>query len=606
MDLSLSKRALLKLLDDVDSKKKILEVGPLNAPLLKKSDADIYYADIYSTSEIKKRFSVDNAVAIDFVIKNGYEKTFSDFNLKFDYILLNNVLEHIPNPINTLLDMSKILNKNGKIGLLLPDREFFIDFYRENTSFVDWFDVYMRGEKNSSPRLALDFKLNHINERNPRKFWKTDVVDYPNPDIGKCLELYSDLIVDYDNNYFDEHYWAFTDRSFLRIIENLLKINIFPFKISNFYPTAFNDNVFGVLFEVDYDILNNDNHRLNQISEIRKIIKKIEKSHFEIEASDLIRENNKLKEILKDVFDTSLINSSAIEFFGSLSKFKKTIKGINGYLFLINDGNSELRQHFDSNYSSLNFNPNKFIKYFKIKKQLFNSNNIDSYFFIVPDKSVICKDFLPFNSTKFFRRNYDYFKGLFPDFSDELDHYDYFKYDTHMKSSGGRKLAYRFLKYIDSSLTVEEYDEMISKYNYVDKPLYDLVSDMNWSYSTDELRKYDSSKYSSISHSSLSDESSNIPKKFKSSNGTRLSYHYKNLNSLSDVKVLIFHDSSIHSIKNFLIPYFKESFFYWDHLNLNKDLIKWYNPDMIIEIRIERFLENYSYPDWIVNKEKIF
>ena len=162
------------------------------------------------------------------------------------------------------------------------------------------------------------------------------------------------------------------------------------------------------------------------------------------------------------------------------------------------------------------------------------------------------------------------------------------------------------MKYIDSSLTVEEYDEMISKYNYVDKPLYDLVSDMNWSYSTDELRKYDSSKYSSISHSSLSDESSNIPKKFKSSNGTRLSYHYKNLNSLSDVKVLIFHDSSIHSIKNFLIPYFKESFFYWDHLNLNKDLIKWYNPDMIIEIRIERFLENYSYPDWIVNKEKIF
>ena len=83
------------------------------------------------------------------------------------------------------------------------------------------------------------------------------------------------MVLDYDNNYFDERYWAFTDRSFLRIIENLLKINIFPFKISNFYPTAFNDNVFGVLFEVDYDILNNDNHRLNQISEIRKIIKKI-------------------------------------------------------------------------------------------------------------------------------------------------------------------------------------------------------------------------------------------------------------------------------------------------------------------------------------------
>ena len=59
------------------------------------------------------------------------------------------------------------------------------------------------------------------------------------------------------------------------------------------------------------------------------------------------------------------------------------------------------------------------------------------------------------------------------------------------------------------------------------------------------------------------------------------------------------------ALKNFLIPYFKESFFYWDHLNLDKELIEWFKPDIIIEIRIERFLENYEYPDWIKKQEKL-
>lgn len=34
-------------------------------------------------------------------------------------------------------------------------------------------------------------------------------------------------------------------------------------------------------------------------------------------------------------------------------------------------------------------------------------------------------------------------------------------------------------------------------------------------------------------------------------------------------------------------------------MNLNKELINYYKPDMILEIRIERFMEGYKTPKWI-------
>ena len=142
----------------------------------------------------------------------------------------------------------------------------------------------------------------------------------------------------------------------------------------------------------------------------------------------------------------------------------------------------------------------------------------------------------------------------------------------------------------------------MDKFNFRELPLFDLFNEQNWSYSIEEKRRYDSSKYSEIKHENLKDMKEHIPNQFKSSHERESSYFINN-NFVDNRRVLIFHDSSIESLKYFLIPYFNEIFFYWDHLTLNKDVIKWYNPDIIIEVRIERFLEYYSFPKWIENND---
>lgn len=64
---------------------------------------------------------------------------------------------------------------------------------------------------------------------------------------------------------------------------------------------------------------------------------------------------------------------------------KLTLKGKDGYLFLVNDSNKEINQHFDNSHKSV-FDKDKFLKNFNSKKVFCSERNIKYFFFIVPDK----------------------------------------------------------------------------------------------------------------------------------------------------------------------------------------------------------------------------
>ena len=273
---------------------------------------------------------------------------------------------------------------------------------------------------------------------------------------------------------------------------------------------------------------------------------------------------------------------------------KKTIIGKDKYIFLINDSNNEIKQHFDKKYTN-KFNSDEFTKDYYIKKDYFKKQNISYFYFYVPDKAVLCKDFLPFD-TSFLKRNVDKVEYL-PNFSDKLDYTCYWKNDSHMNVKGAKLLSFYFLNYIDNSFNKSEFEHLIDECNLIEcEDPSDLLSELNWSYSQND--KY-FLEYSKIEvHVPKSVINLDVPERFSRSR-SRLSEYLYNPNSFTDKKVLIFRDSATENLKYYLSLYFREIFLYWDHLNLNKKLIKWYQPDIIIEIRIEKFLEGYFTPNLI-------
>ena len=281
----------------------------------------------------------------------------------------------------------------------------------------------------------------------------------------------------------------------------------------------------------------------------------------------------------------------------------KTLKGRKDYLFLINDSNNELKQHYDKNYNN-KFNANIFSNDYHFKKDLFNKYGIDYYYFDVPDKSVICRDYLPFKIDSI-KRNIESVDEII-DFKDKLNNKHYYKWDSHMNYKGGKELAFFMLNYINNSFSMKKYNELIENADLVEMPPNkDLLASINWSYSESERINLIKRNYSFIEHRIKPKNIVKlpIPKDFIKF-GKRDSFHVENKNSFSDLRVLIFRDSSFSMLAPFFALFFREMFIYWDHCTTPLELIQWYKPDMILEIRIERFFEDYIAPQWVIDKKE--
>ena len=287
---------------------------------------------------------------------------------------------------------------------------------------------------------------------------------------------------------------------------------------------------------------------------------------------------------------------------------KHSLKGKNGFLFLINDANNEIRQHFDSKYIN-KFNSKKFLDEYNFKKKLFKDNNIEYYFFDVPDKSVVCKNLLPFQLNNInLKRNVDLINEII-DFKEYLNYSCYYKFDSHINFKGGEILSFLILNHIDNKFNVNEWNNIITTEYQEEKYIRnnDLLYPQNWSYSYKErehiLNQINNDAEIIIKPKTVT--SLEIKDEFKFCK-KRPSHYFYNPNSYSDKTALIYGDSTFEFFMPYFEFYFRNMFYYWDHSSLNDKLIHYVNPNMIIELRIERFIDNLISPEWVVNKNDIF
>lgn len=281
---------------------------------------------------------------------------------------------------------------------------------------------------------------------------------------------------------------------------------------------------------------------------------------------------------------------------------KKCVKGKNHYLFLINDSSLELLQHFDKNYQRP-YSRIKSLKVQQFKKSFLEKKGIPFFSFCIPDKSIICKDFLPFK-VEYIHRDIEERNDIIDLKCDELKPIHYSKSDTHTNFKGGKLLSFKILNNIDNSFNLKDFENLIQNSNkHIINQVYDLCYPFNWSYTYAELNikkvngtfRGESTIYQPIHLKNLTRA---IPKEFQFVH-KRKSVWFKNEESYSKLKVLIFHDSTIKYLRDYLSFYFNEMFLYWDHGTFSKELIEWFKPDLVLEIRIERFINGLPTPQWI-------
>lgn len=210
----------------------ILEIGALDWATFRRPDYDIYYADYASRLELSKkadkypRFKFEGLVDVDYVI-NGMPYS-EGIDKRFELIIANHVIEHIPDVISWLLDLGRLLTSEGILFLSVPDRRYTFDILRRESNFIDLIRPYVTRQKRPDFVNILDH-LWHHKEVKAAEVWA-------NKHLGALDRMrfgHHEAIENAKNAarqaYADVHCHVFTKSSFVSVMTELQKFGLVSF-----------------------------------------------------------------------------------------------------------------------------------------------------------------------------------------------------------------------------------------------------------------------------------------------------------------------------------------------------------------------------------------
>lgn len=235
-----------------------LEIGPLAAPIVEKADGRIFYVDHCSTAELRTKYarqvSFDLIRDVDFVW-NGQPLIEAVGGRQFDYVIASHVIEHAPNLVGWISEVSSILKDEGQLCLAIPDKRYTFDVARPLSTLGEIVEAHLSNRKVPSLKQVYDnYTLARSVDRRslwcdndhkakslwPENYRKSTSHRYLHP-RGIVWDFVQKTQA---GEYVDCHCWIFTPRSFLDVLEALAVNQLVQFGVSAFHDTLPNQHEF--------------------------------------------------------------------------------------------------------------------------------------------------------------------------------------------------------------------------------------------------------------------------------------------------------------------------------------------------------------------------
>jgi SAM-dependent methyltransferase len=224
------------------SKLRGMEIGPLDKPLLPKTRYDVKYLDVFPVEKLVARCkpnpnrNEDRVVPLDYVI--GDSSISGVIDQQFDYVVASHVIEHLPNLFGWLRDLAKILNTNGKLFLVVPDRRFTFDMMRPQSSLGELIENDRNQLEKPSFRSVFDQRYYH-RQASSHDVWQArqkgkQLQTEPTFNARNALEFG----LRSDSEYLDVHCNVFEPDSFTELVSGSFELGIQPYKCIAMEPTT--------------------------------------------------------------------------------------------------------------------------------------------------------------------------------------------------------------------------------------------------------------------------------------------------------------------------------------------------------------------------------
>lgn len=247
----MDRKGLLRRYIDLNTAR-VLEIGPLASPLVGPADARVDYVDHLDTDGLRRAYRGHSGVDPDAIVEITHvwsDGTFADAvgtTEAYDAIVSSHVFEHLPNPVQWLIDAHTVLAPGGQIYMVVPDMRFTFDRYRTRTRAGEWVAAYLEQRTRPGAGQIYDYNANVVHVP-PDHGWAPE----PDGGFGRVHDATAAMekarYAAETETYLDAHCSVFTPASLLRLFAEIDALNLFPFEVAAVHPTEANDIEFAVV-----------------------------------------------------------------------------------------------------------------------------------------------------------------------------------------------------------------------------------------------------------------------------------------------------------------------------------------------------------------------
>ncbi|WP_166224537.1 methyltransferase domain-containing protein [Pseudomonas atagonensis] len=200
----------------------VLEIGPLYRPFFLKSETDVIYVDHADTDTLREKYRVGHGFDVKDIVE--VDAVWGDNSLvkcagrQVDYVIASHVIEHVPDLITWFKELQAVLNSDGQIRLVVPDKRYTFDFARRETALQDLIDPYARRTRRPLPANIFDH-MTYVKKVAVAEAWDKPL-DSKKLEPLHSYEMAMSLVEDAlsSQNYHDVHCWVFTPYSFATLM----------------------------------------------------------------------------------------------------------------------------------------------------------------------------------------------------------------------------------------------------------------------------------------------------------------------------------------------------------------------------------------------------
>lgn len=226
-----------------------IEIGPLYRPIVRKNEGEVYYIDRAFAPELRvlyPQIDPNEIVDVDFVWGSA---TLADCvgGRLFDYCIASHVVEHVPDLVTWLQEVSEILKIGGRLSLVVPDRRYTFDYFRKESTIAEVAEARSERRRKPNYRQVFDHFANYL-DVDAGRLWH-------DADYSLSIEQPSNLIQakaaaeETSRMYVDAHCWVFTYNSFQALFKQIIEMENLSLAVESVIEPEIGHNEFFVTLQ---------------------------------------------------------------------------------------------------------------------------------------------------------------------------------------------------------------------------------------------------------------------------------------------------------------------------------------------------------------------